>query len=196
MESQHFQNLDVEFIAMKDDLSQAQSVIKNLTAKISSLQDVIDKKTNVIKKLNEKFEKQEFILDKQKNNLKSLEEFIESLQSGDVVSVCKYNLTNKDVELLSKNIRVVIVGGNDILQNNILSKFPNFKVIKLGNHTFDSKIIKYSDVVCFISRYLDHATFYKAKEIAMSLGKKYIYSGNNNIDIVLLDLVKGIKNIY
>ena len=184
---------DIEIIAMKNDLLKAQSTIKNLTAKISSLEDVISCKTNLIKVLNEKIDRQCLMLDEQKFNLKSLEEFVKYLQNGDSSIDEKHDLTDEDVDLLSR-LRIVMVGGNEILQSNILSRFPNFKMIKTGCHTFDSKIIKYSDIVCFISRYLDHATFYKAKEIAISVGKKYIYSGSNNIDIVLSDIAKGVKN--
>ena len=193
VDSENSSITDVEIIAMKNDLLKAQSTIKSLTEKISSLEDVINCKTNLIKILNEKNDKQRLMLDEQKINLKSFEEFVKCLQSNDSNMDRKHNLTDEDIDLLSR-LKIVIVGGNEILQSNILSRFPNFKMIKTGYHTFDANLIKYSDIVCFISRYLDHATFYKAKEIAISVGKKYIYSGSNNIDIVLSDIAKGLKN--
>ena len=79
----------------------------------------------------------------------------------------------------ARNAHVIVFGGPDKWQGQVLSQAPNYICISVDNNTFDKKKIQRADAVVFKTDYLSHKQWYAIRDYAKKCGRKIIYCRNN-----------------
>lgn len=177
--------LKVEINSIKDKYDEQIRINRKKQQELNAIQIKYDKSQNTIDTLNSKIEELE-------EKTRVLEALLERKDIAAAKENTKENKKDDDIPILnSKNI--VVFGGPPNWHTSVKRVLPNATCIPVSNKSFSTSIIDNSDIIVIKTDYLSHAQWYRIINQARSKNKKVLYC-QNNIDMLLSDLVKNIKD--
>lgn len=195
----YFQNnketMYAEIEVIKKDLSAAREELKK---EAESNKKAINKITEDNKRLledNSVLQRRIKDLEGQLQHSKAIEKEVYALREYVFFS----NKDDRIIEAKDENIvdlkqlnavRGTIIGGHPNWQNKIKELLPNWRIVPAGINTLDANLVVNSEIVVFITSYLNHSLYEKAIEVARNADCKIGYISNTNSDIALADLTR------
>lgn len=177
--------LKVEINSIKDKYDEQIRINRKKQQELNAIQIKYDKSQNTIDTLNSKIEELE-------EKTRVLEALLERKDIAAAKENTKENKKDDNIPILnSKNI--VVFGGPPNWHTSVKRVLPNATCIPVSNKSFSTSIIDNSDIIVIKTDYLSHAQWYRIINQARSKNKKVLYC-QNNIDMLLSDLVKNIKD--
>ena len=92
----------------------------------------------------------------------------------------------------ARSANVIVFGGPDKWQSQVISQAPQYTCVSVDNNTFDKKNIKGADAVVFKTDYLSHKQWYAVRDYAKKCGRKIIYC-RNNIPMMFEQIERALK---
>lgn len=177
--------LKLEINSIKDKYDEQIRINRKKQQELNAIQIKYDKSQNTIDTLNSKIEELE-------EKTRVLEALLERKDIAAAKENTEENKKDDNISILnSKNI--VVFGGPPNWHTSVKKVLPNATCIPVSNKSFSTSIIDNSDIIVIKTDYLSHAQWYKIINQARSKNKKVLYC-QNNIDMLLSDLVKNIKD--
>ena len=179
---------------------------KKLKLEISSIKDKYDEQIRINRKKQQELNAIQIKYDKSQNTIDTLNSKIEELEEK--TRVLEALLERKDIAVAKENTEenkrddnisilnsknIVVFGGPPNWHTSVKKVLPNATCIPVSNKSFNTSIIDNSDIIVIKTDYLSHAQWYRIINQARNKNKKVLYC-QNNIDILLSDLVKNIKD--
>lgn len=179
---------------------------KKLKVEINSIKDKYDEQIRINRKKQQELNAIQIKYDKSQNTIDTLNSKIEELEEK--TRVLEVLLERKDIAVAKENTEenkrddnisilnsknIVVFGGPPNWHTNVKKVLPNATCIPVSNKSFSTNLIDNSDIIVIKTDYLSHAQWYRIINQARNKNKKVLYC-QNNIDILLSDLVKNIKD--
>ncbi|MPN39560.1 hypothetical protein SDC9_187088 [bioreactor metagenome] len=96
-----------------------------------------------------------------------------------------------DSYIESKNI--LIIGGEKEWRRKFRSKYPMIRTLNGFNENFDISILNNYDYIFFYTKFISHATFYRAMNFIRINQCKFGYIGKTNIELVEQEIIEELR---
>lgn len=180
----------IEFSNMEKELSKTKLLLSTEEAQKEQLLKELSITIEAQSKELTRLKKEKIEAKKHDVELKELRSFIYNSSKED--AYIQEDDTSADIEFL-RQYTCLIVGGHGNWHGKLIAMFPNWKFISTDVSNIDNNTIINSDYIFFYTSYLTHSLYYKIMNCVEQNNLRIGYINNVNLDIVIKNIVRDIK---
>lgn len=163
-------------LVLKKRLSEATEALSKSKQKSDELSDLLTEAKNNLSEKNDLVKELQKKIADLEADLEETEDLL--LKEDQVEEEDDTSLEADELEFLN-GCRIVVVGGHDHLQKQLLDRVPNIRFIEPNSSQLDYNLIRNADIVSFMTNYCSH-TIYQCVKQQAKLNKKKISHHNSN----------------
>lgn len=161
----YVQQLEFETISASREITKLQNDVKNLELRLLQEQNY-------------------------KNELNELREYVISINEPYIPKEMSETL-----ETLILNKKIVIWGGSKEWRRKFRDKYEQIRTLNGFNENFDVSVLNNIDMVFFYTKFMNHATYYRAINLLKQKQIPFSYIGKTNLELVEAELAEEVKKL-